>query len=104
MVMAVSVICTSTLILSSRHVNDTSPITSCIRTFTLAGVTDEGPGFPAQFLPKAFDRLARAEASRASPGSGLGLALVAAVTAAHDGTVRAENLAPGAKVTLDVPC
>ncbi|MET7930503.1 ATP-binding protein [Streptomyces sp. NPDC005349] len=38
-------------------------------------VTDEGPGFPADFLPKAFERFARAEASRTSPGSGLGLGL-----------------------------
>ncbi|GGN88486.1 hypothetical protein GCM10011579_082270 [Streptomyces albiflavescens] len=67
-------------------------------------VTDEGSGFPADFLPKAFERFARAEASRTSPGSGLGLAFVAAVAASHGGTAHAENTDRGASVTLDIPC
>lgn len=76
-------------------------------------VSDEGPGFPPDFLPHAFDRFSRAEASRTTPGAGLGLALVAAVAASHGGTVRAANIPPGATgatgatgaaVTLDVPC
>ncbi|MEU1535964.1 ATP-binding protein [Streptomyces fagopyri] len=74
---------------------------------------DEGAGFPPDFLPHAFDRFSRAEASRTSSGAGLGLALVAAVAASHGGTARAENIplgatgtegARGATVTLDVPC
>ncbi|WUK93151.1 ATP-binding protein [Streptomyces sp. NBC_00358] len=79
-------------------------------------VSDEGPGFPPDFLPHAFDRFSRAEASRTTPGAGLGLALVAAVAASHGGTARAENIPPGttgamgaagvrgAAVTLDMPC
>jgi signal transduction histidine kinase len=73
-------------------------------------VSDEGPGFPPDFLPHAFDRFSRAEASRTTPGAGLGLALVAAVAASHGGTAHAENIPPratgatGAAVTLDVPC
>ncbi|MFE8944437.1 ATP-binding protein [Streptomyces sp. NPDC007856] len=67
-------------------------------------VTDEGPGFPPEFLPRAFDRFARAEASRTSEGSGLGLAFVQAVAVAHGGGVRAENSPGGAAVTVDVPC
>ncbi|MFD8079415.1 sensor histidine kinase [Streptomyces sp. NPDC059718] len=67
-------------------------------------VTDEGPGFPADFLPHAFDRFTRAETSRTTPGTGLGLALVAAVAASHDGTAHAENTSPGAAVTLDISC
>ncbi|NUP67075.1 MAG: sensor histidine kinase [Nonomuraea sp.] len=65
-------------------------------------MTDEGPGFPADFLPHAFDRFTRAESSRTMPGTGLGLALV---TASHDGTARADTMAPrGATVALDVSC
>ncbi|MFG2731218.1 ATP-binding protein [Streptomyces canus] len=67
-------------------------------------VTDKGPGFPADFLPKAFERFTRAEASRTSPGSGLGLAFVAAVAASHGGTAHAANTGHGATVTLDIPC
>ncbi|WP_333737118.1 sensor histidine kinase [Streptomyces sp. IBSBF 2806] len=67
-------------------------------------VTDEGPGFATEFLPRAFDRFTRAEASRTSEGSGLGLAFVHAVAAAHGGTAHAENTGHGSAVTLDLPC
>ncbi|MEU3518328.1 HAMP domain-containing sensor histidine kinase [Streptomyces sp. NPDC006654] len=67
-------------------------------------VTDEGPGFSPEFLPRAFDRFARAEASRTSEGSGLGLAFVHAVAAAHGGAAHAENTRHGASVVLDLPC
>ncbi|WP_031169573.1 sensor histidine kinase [Streptomyces durhamensis] len=67
-------------------------------------VSDEGPGFPPDFLTHAFDRFTRAESSRTTPGTGLGLALVAAVAASHEGTARAENTSPGAVVTLDITC
>ncbi|GHE07378.1 sensor histidine kinase [Streptomyces alanosinicus] len=66
-------------------------------------VADEGPGFPPGFLPRAFDRFARAEASRTSEGSGLGLAFVQAVATAHGGSARAENAGGGATVTVDLP-
>ena len=67
-------------------------------------VADEGTGFPPEFLPRAFDRFARAEASRTSEGSGLGLAFVHAVATAHGGTAHAENTRRGASVTLNMPC
>jgi signal transduction histidine kinase len=67
-------------------------------------VTDEGPGFPPDFLPRAFDRFARAEASRAGDGSGLGLAFVHAVATAHGGTAHADNTGNGAAITLSLPC
>ncbi|MET7426074.1 sensor histidine kinase, partial [Dactylosporangium sp. NPDC005555] len=48
-------------------------------------VHDAGPGMPAEFLPHAGERFARADAARATPGSGLGLSLVDAIVTAHDG-------------------
>jgi two-component system, OmpR family, sensor kinase len=69
-------------------------------------VTDEGTGFPAEFLPLAFDRFARADdaRNRAEGGNGLGLAVVAAVMAAHGGTAAAANRADrGAILTLRWP-
>ncbi|QDO43554.1 HAMP domain-containing protein [Streptomyces sp. RLB3-17] len=66
-------------------------------------VTDEGPGFPPDFLPHAFDRFSRAEASRTTPGTGLGLALVAAVAASHNGTAHAANTPPGAAALSTSP-
>jgi signal transduction histidine kinase len=50
-------------------------------------VTDQGPGIPDELGETAFERFARADASRTTPGNGLGLAIVAAVAKRHDGTV-----------------
>ncbi|MDX6324765.1 MAG: two-component system, OmpR family, sensor kinase [Nocardioidaceae bacterium] len=62
-------------------------------------VSDEGPGFSTEFVERAFDRFTRAEESRTTPGTGLGLALVRAVAEAHGGSARIS----GATVTLTVP-
>ncbi|MEU8471871.1 HAMP domain-containing sensor histidine kinase [Streptomyces sp. NPDC029006] len=88
-----------------RHGHGTVHLTAAVRGARLRlRVTDEGPGFQPAFLPRAFDRFARAEASRTSAGSGLGLAFVHAVAAAHGGSARVENTGSGAAVTLDLPC
>ncbi|MGZ5405564.1 MAG: sensor histidine kinase, partial [Nocardioides sp.] len=52
-------------------------------------VDDEGPGIATDDLPHVFDRFWRAEESRAMPGSGLGLSIVAQVVERHAGTVTA---------------
>lgn len=69
-------------------------------------VRDTGPGFPPEFLPVAFEAFARPDGSRsrAEGGAGLGLAIVAAVAAAHGGSVEATNSpGGGASVVLSVP-
>ena len=66
-------------------------------------VTDDGPGFPPEFADQAFDRFSRAETSRTTPGSGLGLSLVMAVANAHGGTARIDGTAAGGRVELRVP-
>jgi heavy metal sensor kinase len=64
-------------------------------------VSDDGPGFPAAFLPRVFERFARADEARAGAGAGLGLAIVDAVARAHGGTARAEN-APGGGASVSI--
>jgi signal transduction histidine kinase len=69
-------------------------------------VADAGPGFPAAFLPHAFERFRRPDEGRARPsgGAGLGLAIVAAIAGAHGGSAAARNGAQGgAIVSLDLP-
>jgi two-component system, OmpR family, sensor kinase len=54
-------------------------------------VTDEGSGFPDGFLPRAFDRFARADEARGGAGSGLGLSIVDVIARAHGGSAHAVN-------------
>jgi two-component system OmpR family sensor kinase len=54
-------------------------------------VRDEGPGFPADYLSRAFDRFSRAEPGGRDGGSGLGLSIVAAIARAHGGEARVGN-------------
>ncbi len=69
-------------------------------------VADPGPGFPDEVLDRVFDRFSRAGTarSRATGGSGLGLAVVKALVDLHDGRVEAGN-APtgGARVVVTLP-
>lgn len=48
-------------------------------------VSDNGPGVGEMEAPELFKRFARADRSRSTPGHGLGLAMVAAIVAAHSG-------------------
>jgi two-component system, OmpR family, sensor kinase len=69
-------------------------------------VRDHGPGFPPEFLPRAFERFQRADPARgrADGGAGLGLAIVATIARAHHGRVDAGNLpAGGARVRIELP-
>lgn len=79
-------------------------------TATTHGITitvaDDGPGFAPDVLDRAFDRFSRASASRErSAGAGLGLAIVAEITAALGGQIDAANGPPlgGARVTVTFP-
>jgi signal transduction histidine kinase len=66
-------------------------------------VTDEGEGFPPDFLDHAFERFRRAPGVREG-GSGLGLAIVATVAEAHGGYARASNRpGGGADVWAAIP-
>jgi two-component system, OmpR family, sensor kinase len=58
-------------------------------------VRDDGGGFPAAFLPRAFERFSRADEARSGPGSGLGLAIVQAIARAHGGDANVANRAGG---------
>jgi signal transduction histidine kinase len=64
-------------------------------------VSDQGPGFPPDFLPHAFERFRRDDA-RAEGGAGLGLAIVGAIAEAHGGGAQARNAEGGADVWIEL--
>lgn len=59
-------------------------------------VSDTGPGLAPEDRAQAAERFFRADASRNTPGSGLGLALVRAVALLHGGDVALGDAHPGA--------
>lgn len=56
-------------------------------------IRDSGPGVAPEHLPHIWERLYRADSSRATRGIGLGLSLVRAVVEAHGGHVDVESAA-----------
>jgi signal transduction histidine kinase len=63
-------------------------------------VADHGPGVPQEDLAKLFEPFFRGDASKASPGSGLGLSLVAAVAELHGLAYSASDKRPGLKISF----
>ena len=66
-------------------------------------VADTGAGIPNEYKSKVLERLFRMEQSRTSPGSGLGLSLVAAVAKSHNLDLSLEDNVPGLRVSLRFP-
>lgn len=68
-----------------------------------AELTDDGPGIPEPEREKVFRRLYRLERARSTPGSGLGLALVAAIAELHDAEIALDDHEPGLSVAITFP-
>jgi PAS domain S-box-containing protein len=69
-------------------------------------VSDQGPGIPAEFQPRIFERFAQADSSenRKIGGSGLGLSIAREILGHHGGAVSFETAAGrGTTFHLDVP-
>jgi signal transduction histidine kinase len=63
-------------------------------------VADNGPGIPPEDRARVTERFVRLESSRNSPGTGLGLSLVAAVARMHEAELTFDDNHPGLRVTL----
>jgi signal transduction histidine kinase len=63
-------------------------------------VADRGPGIPDAEKPRVTERFFRGDASRNTPGTGLGLSLVAAVMRLHGGALAFEDNHPGLRARL----
>jgi len=66
-------------------------------------IADSGPGISLAERSKVFQRFYRLESSRSSPGNGLGLSLVYAVTSLHNLDLKLESNNPGLRVILNFP-
>jgi signal transduction histidine kinase len=64
-------------------------------------VSDDGPGIPADLLPRVFERFVKGPGSE---GTGLGLAIARDLVLAHGGTIAAQ-VPPegGTRVEIELP-
>ncbi len=69
----------------------------------IASVCDNGPGIPDGECERVLRRFYRCERSRSSPGSGLGLSLVAAIAKYHGAALSLTDNHPGLRVVLRFP-
>jgi two-component system sensor histidine kinase KdpD len=89
-----------------------SPAGTCVRVrarpergAVAVDVEDEGPGVPADDLPRIFEPYYRSPATaRLDRGTGLGLAVVKSLVEAHGGSIRAERAGGrGTRMTFVIP-
>lgn len=81
-----------------RHTPPGTPIEVSARLDqgqALLEVRDHGPGLDEETMAHAFDRFWQADPARSAKGAGLGLAIVAAVAAEHEGAATAANAEGG---------
>jgi len=89
-----------------RHTPPGSRITVRAETVgdrAMLSVTDNGPGIPLDRRDAVLQRFFRLESSRSTPGSGLGLPIVAAIAKRHGATLSLADAGPGLTATLLFP-
>ena len=66
-------------------------------------VADTGAGITAEQRERVFEPFFRGDASRQSPGAGLGLAISRAIVEAHGGAIWLEEATAGTRVRFRLP-
>ncbi len=87
-----------------RHSATRVVVSLAVPDHLVVRVTDDGEGFPAEFVDRAFERFTRADAARTRDGSGtgLGLAIAHRFVTALGGAIKAEP-GPGGAVEFSLP-
>ncbi|WP_331346870.1 HAMP domain-containing sensor histidine kinase [Cellvibrio sp. UBA7661] len=68
--------------------------------FVVVLIQDQGPGIADDEKEKVFKHFYRGDASRSTPGNGLGLSLVRAVAGQHKARISLDNASPGLRVRI----
>ena len=66
-------------------------------------VSDNGPGIPMEMREKVLQRFVRLDASRSTPGNGLGLSMAAAIASLHEADWQMTDNAPGLRISVTIP-
>ena len=87
-----------------RHTSPGAPIWVKLRSdqsLVRLDVGDGGPGIPASDRERVVEPFVRLDASRSSPGAGLGLSIVSAIARLHDARLILADANPGLQVSLE---
>ena len=66
-------------------------------------VGDNGHGIPPDKRNDVLKRFVRLDSARSTPGNGLGLALVSAIVALHNGSLQLHDNKPGLRIEITLP-
>jgi len=90
---------------ATRHCPPGAKVTITLSKDTAPTLTvaDTGPGISEEAREAVLRRFYRLEESRTTPGSGLGLALVKAISDLHDATLTLSDNQPGLVIKLQFP-
>ena len=74
-------------------------------TYYSIQIVDNGAGVPKKDLPFIFDKFYRVERtdSKEIEGFGIGLAYVKKIVQLHGWKIKAENINPGLKISIQIP-
>lgn len=93
-------------ILHNKHGGEAHITTRREQDDVVLTIADNGPGIPAEDLPRLFERFYRADKSRtgATGGTGLGLAISKAIIEAHGGSIEViSTVGSGTTFTVRLP-
>ena len=66
-------------------------------------VGDNGHGIPPDKRDEVLKRFVRLDSARSTPGNGLGLSLVSAIVALHNGSLQLHDNKPGLRIEITLP-
>ena len=69
----------------------------------LINVADNGKGIPPDKRDDVLKRFVRLDSARSTPGNGLGLSLVSAIVALHNGSLTLHDNKPGLRIQITLP-
>jgi len=69
----------------------------------LVSVADNGKGIPPDKRDDVLKRFVRLDSARSTPGNGLGLSLVSAIVALHNGSLTLHDNKPGLRIQITLP-
>lgn len=100
-------LCLANLLENAMRHTPAGSAVSVALTVSAAGavlaVEDQGPGIPPEQHQRVLEPFVRLDASRTTPGAGLGLSIVSAIVRLHGANLQLQDAKPGLRVAITWP-